>query len=302
VVVAGNVTGDVQAFGATVRVTGTVGGSLVAYGGSVELADSGRIEKLFNTGGSRVLVNGTVNSSVQATGGRVILGESATVAREMAYDAALVDRGGSVAGDVSSTDRFLGPLGTLLRGLRLIPVLAPLLGLVAGLAGRRWLSDTAADFPDNLTRNPLPRLLSGLSALLAVGALALLLVVSLVGLPLVVVLVCLAGLGGLLGLAVTQWAVGRVVLDRVAGDLRETALAPTVGAGLGLLVGSPVVVGGGLFSPVGLGSLLSPAALGGLLSPVCLGLLAVASVAGVGAVVSRVREESDRPTITSRFG
>ncbi|MFC5366612.1 hypothetical protein [Salinirubrum litoreum] len=288
VLVAGNVTGDVQAFGATVRVTGTVGGSLVAYGGSVELADSGRVEALFNTGGSRVLLDGTVNSSVQATGGRVILGESASVARAMTYDARLVDRGGSVAGGISQTNRFLGPLGTLLRGLRFLPVLAPLLGLVAGLAGRRWLPATTTDLSDRLAEHPRRSLLSGLGGLLGAGVLAGLLVVSVVGLPLVVVFVCLAGLGGLLGLAVTQSAVGRVVvrqvgIDRVAG-VGVDSLGLLVGAGVGLLVGVAVVVGGGLLSVGGLG------------------LLTVASVGGIGTVVARVRETDDYPTLTSRFG
>lgn len=290
VVLAGNVTGDVQAFGATIRVTGTVGGSLVVYGGSVELADSARIAESVNTGAPRVLLNGTVNSSVQATGGRVILGESASVARALTYDARLVDRGGSVAGGISRTDRFLGPLGTLLRGLRFLPILVPLLGLVAGLVGRHWFPATATDLSERLSENPRRNLLSGLGALFGTGVFAALLVVSVVGLPLVVVLASLVGLGALLGLAVTQWTVGRIVVrqigvGRVAG-VGADGLGVLVGAGLGLLVGLPTVVAADV----------------GSVSSVALGLLAVASVVGVGAVVGRVRDADDVPALASRFG
>jgi cytoskeletal protein CcmA (bactofilin family) len=285
VLVAGNVTGDVQAFGAEVRVTGTVGGTLVAYGGTVELTDSGRVGALFNTGGSRVLLDGTVNGSVQATGGHVILGESAAVARDLTYDATLVDRGGDVASTVSPTDRFLGPVGTLLRGLRLLPVLAPLLGLVAGLAGRRWLPATRG-LPERLAANPGGSVVAGLGTLLATGALGVLLVVSLVGLPLVVVLACLVGLAGLVGLAVGQWSVGGLVVRRLAGDRGGSSMPVVVGGGVGLLVGVTGLLG----------------VAGGVGSTVALGLLALASLAGVGAAVGRVRESREGPALLSRFG
>jgi cytoskeletal protein CcmA (bactofilin family)/uncharacterized membrane protein YhaH (DUF805 family) len=284
VLLAGNVTGDVQAFGAEVRVTGTVDGTLVAYGGTVELTDSGRVGTLLNTGGSRVLLDGTVNGSVQATGGNVVLGESAAVARELTYDATLVDRGGAVAGEVAATDRFLGPVGTLLCGFRLLPVLAPLFGLVAGLAGRRWLPGTAADLTTTLAERPGRSLRSGVGALLGTGLLAFLLAVSLVGLPLIVVLACLAGLAALLGLAVTQWTVGRVLVRRVTDESSTGVRSLLVGVVLALLVGVPVVAGVASLSAVGLG------------------VLAVASVAGVGALVAHGGETTGGSTLASRFG
>jgi cytoskeletal protein CcmA (bactofilin family) len=284
VLVAGNVTGDVQAFGAAVRITGTVGGSLVAYGGTVELADTARVDGLLNTGGSRVHLNGTVNSSVQATGGRVVLGESATVARAVTYDATLVDRGGTVAGEVAATDRFLGPLGTLLCGLRLLPMLAPLLGLAAGLAGRRWLPATATDLTATLAEHPGRSLRAGVGGLLGAGGGGLLLVASVVGLPLVVVLGCLAGLAALLGLAITQRAVGRALLRHVGDESPSGPRSLVVGAGLGLLVGVPALAG------------VAP------LSAVALGLLAVASIAGAGTLVADAGETADGWTLASRFG
>ena len=284
VLLAGTVTGDVQAFGAEVRVTGTVGGSLVAYGGTVELAESGRIGDLLNTGGSRVLVNGTVNGSVQATGGRIVLGESASVTRAVTYDGTLVDRGGTVAGEVAATDRFLGPVGTLLRGLRLLPLLAPLFGLVVGLAGRRWLPAAATDLTATLAEHPGRSLRSGVGALLGTGVLALLLAVSLVGLPLVVVLACLGGLAALLGLAVTQWTVGRVLVRRVTDESPSGVRSLLVGVVLGLLVGVPAVAGVASLSAVGLG------------------VLAVASLVGVGALVVHGGETAGGSTLASRFG
>ena len=284
VLLAGTVTGNVQAFGAEVRVTGTVDGSVVAYGGTVELADTGRVGNLLNAGGSRVQLNGTTNGSVQATGGRLVLGESASVARELTYDATLVDRGGTVAGDVSRTDRFLGPVGSVLRGLRVFPVIGPLFGLAAGLAGRRWLSRTTTDVTDSLAGDPLRSLAAGVGVLLASGGLAALLVVSLVGVPLVVVLVSLGALGALVGLGVSQSAVGRVVVGRVADSPDESVLSPVVGAGVGLLVGTLALVTSGVLPLVGLG------------------LLAVASVAGVGTIARRARERDQFQPLASRFG
>ncbi|MUW14978.1 cell shape determination protein CcmA [Halorubrum sp. CBA1125] len=83
----GRVDGDVQVAAGTVFVDGAIGGNAEVGAGAFELTETGRIDGSLDVGAGSVRVDGAVGGDVRAAADSVVLGPNADVGGEFRYDA-----------------------------------------------------------------------------------------------------------------------------------------------------------------------------------------------------------------------
>ncbi len=209
--------GDVQAYGGIVNLRGTVEGETIAYAGRVVLGgDLGTV----NAGGLRVTIGGRTGS-VTVLGGTIALCQDGRVAGDLEYDARLVDRGGRVEGARRPTTHLLGPLGSIIREARWIPVLAPVVAVTLGGALARHVEIDA--LIRSCLQDPNGTFLYGLGTVMTTILGLSGLVGTIVGLPLAAVLLSVCAAGSLVALALGQRAFGLSVAAR-------SGISPQTGA------------------------------------------------------------------------
>lgn len=212
-----SVTGDVRSFGGVVRIAGRVAGATTAYGGRVSISgETGSV----NAGGIRVVIGGRT-ASATVLGSQLVLLGSAEIRGDLEYDAQLIDRGGSVAGTRVSTDRLLGPIGPVIRGLRWLLVAGPLLAGVFGIVIARFADRDVLS--DAIFESPVRSLLGGTVVALAVSAVLVIVPFTLVALPLIGLWIPIICTLVLIQLAFGQRAIG-------IGITRRTAVSCDTGA------------------------------------------------------------------------
>ncbi|WP_166035472.1 bactofilin family protein [Halorussus pelagicus] len=86
VFVNGEVTGDLEAFAGNVRVNGTVTGDASVAGGNVALEEGGRIGGELEAAGGNVAVDGEIGRSARVGAGSITLGPTAVVGGDFLYD------------------------------------------------------------------------------------------------------------------------------------------------------------------------------------------------------------------------
>ncbi|MFB6157337.1 MAG: polymer-forming cytoskeletal protein [Haloferacaceae archaeon] len=102
VVESGERVDGLTATGGVVRVEGTVDGDLEAYGGRVVVAEGGTVTGDVSAYAGLVRVEGTVEGRVIAYGGRVVGTATSTVRRSFGAVAGVVTVAGTVTGDVTA--------------------------------------------------------------------------------------------------------------------------------------------------------------------------------------------------------
>ncbi len=98
-----SVTGNLYAFGNTVRIEGRVDGDLISGGTKVEVASGGVIEGDLMAGGQSVVIQGTVNGDVRAAGFMVQAEPGARIGGELvaAGYSVGIGEGATIGGDVA---------------------------------------------------------------------------------------------------------------------------------------------------------------------------------------------------------
>lgn len=236
VLIDGEVTGDVETAAGNVHVTGRVGGTVKASAGSVEIGPDATIGGDLEAAAGSVAVNGAVDGTVRAAGELISLGPAATIGGDLVHDGGLRRAdGASVGGSVRmATDPVSDP--PLGGAIPAIPSWTfGLYGFFANLLLGIFLLAVFPAFSARVAHRGLvnPVTTGGIGLLLLVGApiLLLLVAVTIIGIP-------LALLGVLVYLALL-W-IGGVYGRYVVGAWLLTLLERE-GRWAGLLLGLVVV-------------------------------------------------------------
>ncbi len=205
VVVRGTVTGDVSAVGGDVRIerTGEVGGDLEAAGGSVTIAGSVDGDVDVGAGSLSITEEGTVGDDVTAGVGTatidgaiegdaeigadtVRLGETASIAGDLRYSGDLEGNTDAVAGEIER-DASLGvDVAPTVQPFAswLFAAYALAVNLLLGALLLGLFPRFSDGVADRVASGPLRSGLAGLAALIGIPVLLLALAISVVGLPL----------------------------------------------------------------------------------------------------------------------
>lgn len=212
VLVTGEVTGNVEAAAGSVHITGQVGGDVQASAGSVEIGTDATIGGDLDAAAGSVVVNGAVEGTVRAAGEVIAVGPTASIGGDLVYDGGLRRAdGATVGGSVRvAADPVTGP--SFFDGVPAIPSwVFGLYGFFANLLLGFFLLAVFPVFSARVARralvNPVTTGGIGLLTLLGVPILLVLLAVTIIGLPL-----ALLGLLLYLGLLWVGGVYGRYVV------------------------------------------------------------------------------------------
>ncbi|MFB6150227.1 MAG: polymer-forming cytoskeletal protein [Haloarculaceae archaeon] len=226
VVVRGTVEGDVEATGGTVQILGRVGGDVDAAGGTLAVGEEARINGTLTAGGGTVTVAGTVGGDARL-GGNVLLTDTATIDGSLRYDGEFTRESGATVGgtvtrdpdlDVGFGDGFSVPSGVFtVYGV----VVALLLGALLLLAFPAFSGGVA----ESVAVEPLRTAAVGLLAVVVIPVALLVLAITIVGIPL--------SLAGFVAFALLVWvgtvygryAVGAWLLSLADYENRWASLA-----------------------------------------------------------------------------
>lgn len=186
VVVEGTVDGDVQATGGTVQVLGTVGGDVSAAGGSVDVAEGAEIGGSLEAGAGSVAVDGIVRGDARLSGESVSLGDTAQIDGNLVYDGDLSQaEGAAVAGSVTQEDGLsIGPGSDFSLPTGIFAVYGALVSLLLGAVLLLAFPGTSATIAERATDSPLRTGGVGLLALVAIPIVLFVVAITVVGIPL----------------------------------------------------------------------------------------------------------------------
>ncbi len=241
VVIEGTVNGDVQAFAGTILVEGTVNGDLSTFGGTVVLAEGAVVAGNLAAAAGDVTIAGQVTENVDVGAGTVLLAETARVGGDLNYDGELVREDGSVVGgavtqDVTSVSPVdFGAFDAVFAFYGLLASL--LLGAIVLLA----FPGTADRVSATALTEPLRAGGVGLLTLVAVPIALVLVAVTVIGIPITIV--------GALLFAVVAWVA--TVFGRLAVGNWLLTYANVSNRWAGLVVGFLVVAAVGYVPFVG---------------------------------------------------
>ncbi|MDX1745300.1 MAG: polymer-forming cytoskeletal protein, partial [Halobacteriales archaeon] len=245
VLIDGEVTGDVEVAAGNLDITGRVGGTVQASAGAVRLGQGATIGGNLDAAASSVVVNGAVGGNLRSTAEVTVLGSTSSVNGDVVYDGALRQND---AATVDGTIRVgqnpaTGP--PFFDGVPTIPGwVFGLYGFVANLLLGLFLLAVFPRFSDQVAQRALvnPVTAGGVGFLTLVGVPILLIVVAatIIGIP-------LALLGFLLyvgllwvGGVYGRYAIGTWLLTFLERDGRWTALVVGLVA-VGLVVRIPLM-------------------------------------------------------------
>lgn len=236
VLVDGEVTGDVEAAAGSVYITGRVGGTVSASAGSVEIGPDATIGGDLEAAAGSITVNGAVDGSVRAAAEEITLGPTAAIGGDLAYDGHLRQlEGSSVGGSVRVTDEPAGGPPFVGDTPAVPPWVLGLYGFFANLLFGIVLLAAFPAFSDRVADrglvNPVTTGGIGILTLLGVPVALVLIAVTVIGIPLAI-------LGTLLFLGFL-WAGG--VYGRYVAGVWLLTLAEHEGRWAALLLGLVVV-------------------------------------------------------------
>lgn len=224
VTIRGDVDGSVRVIGGSVSVTGTVGGDLIVIGGTATVEPGGTVRGGVTMHGGdlttrgnvagdvtgtleRFTIDGPIAGDVSVRAGDLNLEPGGSVEGDLSYVSgteADVAGGATVGGDIDR--QTIAPWGVddSWRGRFFSPLVRTLWMLVAGAAVVALAPRLASALDENV-RRPLPALVMGLIALIAIPIVALLLAISVIGLPVSLILLGVY----LTALYLSQYVVGQ---------------------------------------------------------------------------------------------
>jgi cytoskeletal protein CcmA (bactofilin family) len=223
----GRVTGRLRATAGVVAIDGTVEANALAYGGRVQVGETGVIERSLGAGAGVVRVDGEVGGDVTVGARQIYLGETAAVSGDLNYDGDLDDEGGTVEGERrASSDVGVVPSvpipGVVLSAYWLLATAALGAVLLAAFPRYSWAA------ANTITADTLSTFAVGLATAVAAPIALVLLAATLVGLPLAIV-----GAAGFfavawIGSVLARYAIGAWLLSLVDREHKWAAL----GAGI----------------------------------------------------------------------
>ena len=245
-IAAGQTADHVMACGGNVMVLGQVTGDVAAYGGSVTISSSGKVDGDVTSYGGRVEVAGLVQGDVNSYGGGVKLDSTAHVDGDVQSSggAITMEPGAVVDGSIERNHPtsfsltnlpFFKPFGFT------FPVVSIIVWVLLAAALAFW-------FPQRTLRVG-EVMFSRLPRSLAVGALswvlglilAVILAFTILGIPLTLAILLVLAAGGILGNVAVGWLIGRSILQRFVHRDASPLLEAMVGVAiLALLESIPV--------------------------------------------------------------
>jgi cytoskeletal protein CcmA (bactofilin family) len=233
VVVQGTVEGDVMAVGGTVQILGTVGGDVEASGGTVDVGEGATVGGTLAAAGGTVAVAGSVDGDARLAGETVTLAETAVLGGELEYDGELVRAdGATVEGAVTqNTGIEVGPAPELTVPSGVFAVYGAIVTLLVGAFLLLVFPVFSADVARQVATEPLRTAGAGLLTTIAVPVALGLVAITIVGIPL--------SLAGSVAFGLLVW-VG-TVYGRYALGAWLLGLADTENRWLALIVGVVVV-------------------------------------------------------------
>jgi len=233
VVVQGTVEGDVMAVGGTVQILGTVGGDVEASGGTVDVGEGATVGGTLAAAGGTVAVAGTVDGDARLAGETVTLAETAVLGGELEYDGELVRAdGATVEGAVTENSGIeVGPAPELTVPSGVFAVYGAIVTLLVGAFLLLVFPVFSADVARQVATEPLRTAGAGLLTTIAVPVALGLVAITIVGIPL--------SLAGSVAFGLLVW-IG-TVYGRYALGAWLLGLADTENRWLALIVGVVVV-------------------------------------------------------------
>lgn len=255
VVVRGTVTGDVTAVGGEVRIerTGAVGGDLQASGGSVTIAgtvdgnvdvgagslaltETGTVGGELRAGVGSATIDGTIRSDAEIGADTIRLGESATIAGDLRYDGDLQGNTDAVAGEIREDPSLGVDVAPTVQPFAswLFTAYALAVNLVLGAVLLALFPRFSDGVADRVASEPLRSGLVGVGVLIGIPVLLIALAITIVGIPLSIVGGFAFGLLLWVGLVYGRFAVAAWVLSLVGLGNRWLALVVGLVAGAAL--------------------------------------------------------------------
>lgn len=127
----GVVNGDLAAFGGSIQIDGEIGGSVEAFGGDIEVGPEAMIGGTLQAAGGNVVLAGTVENDAELAGGTVRVDSTAVVGGDLVTDAeTFVQEDGAVIEGAATENADLGIAPTF-RGVGL-PTVPPVAFAIYG--------------------------------------------------------------------------------------------------------------------------------------------------------------------------
>ncbi|MBS3760860.1 bactofilin family protein [Halodesulfurarchaeum sp.] len=246
----GVITGDVSVATGSLRIAGTVDGSVSAGASAVSLTQTGAVAGDFSVGAATVTIDGTIGADATVGADTITLGPTSQIDGELRYDGALTQQSGAVVQGPVVEDSPIGgfgPVGISGDSWETIGWLDSLYGLFANLllgaillfSLPRFSNRVATQVVDSTGRSAL----LGLLVLITVPFILALTAVTIVGIPLAILGV-FASLSLIwVGIVNGEFAVGRWLLGRWQ-DEPNRWFALGLGLVLFTVIGAVPIVGG----------------------------------------------------------
>ncbi|WP_348612934.1 bactofilin family protein [Halobaculum rarum] len=245
----GVVTGDLTGSAGAVTVEGTVEGAIELATGSFTLRESGEVGGDLDVAAGEVLLDGVVGGTATVAAETLRVGSSASIEGDLRHDVQSFVNDGQVAGEVRAVD--LG--NTEFTGLQFtVPTwLTALYAVLAHLALGAVLLLAVPRFVGDVEAAGIERAVHsggvGIAALVLVPVLLVLFAITIVGIPLALLGAAGYGLFVWIGLVLGAYVLGTAALRVLDRDAGSAARWVALVVGV-LLVGlSQFVPGGGLF-------------------------------------------------------
>jgi len=229
VLVRGTVEGDVTAVGGTVQILGTVGGDVEASGGTVDVGEGATVGGTLAAAGGTVAVAGTVDGDARLAGDTITLAETAVLGGDLAYDGDLARAdGATVEGTVTRDSGInVGPGADFSVPNGVFSVYGAIVTLLLGAVLLLAFPAFSADVATKVATEPLRTAGAGLVTMIAIPVALALVAVTIIGIPLSLAGSIAFGLLVWVGTVYGRYALGAWLLG--LGDAENRWLALIVG-------------------------------------------------------------------------
>ena len=185
----GQVGGDLEAAGGSVTIAGTVDGDVEAAGGSVTVTESGTVGGTFTAGGGTVVVDGTLAENAVIGADTIRLGESASIAGDLRHDGDLQGNAGAVAGEIREDSSLGVDVAPTVQPFAswLFTAYAFAANLLLGAALLALFPRFSRDVADRVASGPLRTGPVGLGVFVGIPILLIAFAITVVGIPLSVI-------------------------------------------------------------------------------------------------------------------
>ncbi len=237
----GTVTGNVEASGGSITIAGSVGGDVQAGGGSVRVTDAAQIDGSLAAGAGAITVDGTVGGDAELGADTIRLGSGAVIDGDLTYDGNLTQAENATVGGTVTRDESLSvgtPAVNVPGGV--FPIYGLLVNLLVGAVLLYVFPEFSAGVAERVARDPGRTALVGVVTAIAIPILLALVAITVVGIPLSIAGFLLYGLLVWIATIYGRYALGEWLLSFT--DLDGPWLALLIGVvGVAILTFVPVV-------------------------------------------------------------